>query len=336
MKHLRTIAPSMFFAFTLAVGTIAAQDLPSSTPDAHTAPDPNTSTVAVHLIGLPDVPFSANGSLKLTPQGLAFTANQTESDISYKQISAVSVGVDRTEAGGKAGSIVRKLPYGAGPLFALASKKQEDLLTVEYRDIRGGYHGAVFALPFKSAAALQGAIAEYITPLTPAVETSCSTPRSNSILIAPIEVQGVELPAEYRVLLYEQAHHALNIADTTNSYLRPGDSAAADGCVPFTLHIDVVGFAKGNQAVRAATGPIGFFIDATSVTYHVTLDGPSGKVLLDQQIKKSKRGDTDSLKLAQDIGKDISKRVDKVMGQTRRGAPQAVEARAVSSASQAS
>jgi hypothetical protein len=334
MKHFRTIAPSMFIAFTLAVRTIAAQDLPSSAPDLRTASEP--SSVAVHLIGLPDVPFSANGSLKLTQQGLAFTSNQTESDITYRQISAVSVGVDRTEAGGKAGSVVRKLPYGAGPLFALASKRQEDLLTVEYRDIRGGYHGAVFSLPFKSAAALQSSIAEHITPLTPVVETSCSTPHRNSILIAPIRVQGAELPAEYRVLLYEQAQHALSVADTKNSYLRSGDSAAAEGCAPFTLHIDVLGFAKGNQSVRAATGPLGFFIDATSVTYHVTLDGPNGKVLLDQQTKKSKRGDTDSLKLAQDIGKDVSKRVDKVMGQKQGGAQQAVEASAASAASQTS
>jgi hypothetical protein len=334
MKHFRALAAPMFFALTLAVGTIAAQALPSSTPDTRTASRP--SSIAVHLIGLPDVPASASGALKLTQQGLVFTSNQTEADISYKQISAVAVGVDRTEAGGKAGSLVRKLPYGAGPLFALASKKQEDLLTVEYRGIRGGYHGAVFALPFKSATALQDAIAEHITPLTPPVEPSCSTPRGNSILVAPIEVQGVNLPAEYRVLLYEQAQHTLRTVDPTNSYLRPGDSAAAKGCASFTLHIDVVGFAKGNQTVRAATGPLGFFIDATSVTYHVTLDGPDGKVLLDRQIKKSKRGDTDSLKLAQDIGKDVSKRVDKVMERTRGIAQPAVEAKAILPASQAS
>jgi hypothetical protein len=320
MNNLKVIVTSTILAVGLSTGTTLAQETPLSTPAAGASSNSNTAPVAVHLIGLPDVPPAATGSLKLTREGLEFTSNKTESDISYKQISAVYAGVNKTESGGKAGFVARKLPYGVGPIFSLASKKQEDLLTVEFRDIHGGYHGTVFALPFKRAAALQATIAEHISKAAPAVESSCSMPLSHSVLLAPIQEQGMPLPAEYRILLYEQVQHALSETDTRDSYLRPGVPAAAEGCTPFTLHIDVRRFTKGNQTVRAATGPIGFFIDATSLTFDVRLDGPGGKVLLDQEIKKSKRGDTDSLKLAQDIGKDLSKRVDKVMEQTRDGA----------------
>ncbi len=55
------------------------------------------------------------------------------------------------------------------------------------------------------------------------------------------------------------------------------------------------------------------FVGTTSVILNVKLVGPGGNIIFDQQIKKAKRGDADSLSLTGDIAKDISKRIDKVV-----------------------
>jgi len=256
----------------------------------------------MHLIGLPDTKTAVTGVLKLTKDTVDFATSDSEASIPYKTIVGVFVGTERTEAGGKAAAVARKMPYGVGPVFSLASQKQVDLLSIEFRDTHGGYHGAVFALPVKSGAAFLNAITARTPPPHPAPDP-----------LASVKVEGVDLPAEYRVLLYEHIYHVLSTTDLTDSYLRPGDTSAAAGCPALILHIAVVGFTKGNQTLRAVTGPLGMFVGVTSVTFHVKLENAHGVVVMEKDIKKSKRGDSDSLNLARDIAKDISKRVNKVV-----------------------
>jgi len=278
--------------------------------------DPDSIPNAIHLIGLPDTKPSVVGVLKLTKDSVDFATSDIHASITYKRIVDVFVGRQRTEAGGKAGAVARKIPYGVGPVFSLASQKQVDLLSIEYRDIHGGYHGTVFALPMKSGAAFQTAIAARTPPPHPIPDPlvcNAATPVPNTVMLASVKVEGVDLPAEYRVLLYEHIHHVLSTTDLTDSYLRPGDTSAAARCPALTLHISVVGFSKGNQTLRAATGPLGLFVGVTSVTFHVKLEDPHGVIVLEKDIKKSKRGDSDSLNLARDIAKDISKRVNRVV-----------------------
>jgi len=43
------------------------------------------------------------------------------------------------------------VPYGGGAAFATFMNHQRDMLTVEFVDNRGGYHGSVFFLPGNEA-----------------------------------------------------------------------------------------------------------------------------------------------------------------------------------------
>jgi len=53
------------------------------------------------------------------------------------------------------------------------------------------------------------------------------------------------------------------------------------------------------------------FVGTTSITFNVKLDDGQGKTILDANVKKSRHGDTNSLSVARDIAKNISKRIDK-------------------------
>jgi hypothetical protein len=316
LRYFRTARVCTILAFALTAQVIihAQEPVDQATIDGKATADPNSNPNAIHLIGLPDTKPAVIGMLKLTKDTVEFTTSDIHASIPYKRIVGVFVGTERTEAGGKTGALARKMPYGVGPVFSLASQKQVDLLSIEFRDIHGGYHGTVFALPLKSGAALQNAITARTPPPHPIPEPincGAGAPVPNTVMLASVKVEGVDLPAEYRVLLYEHIYHVLSTTDVTDSYLRPGDTSATAGCPALTLHITVVGFTKGNQSLRAVTGPLGMFVGVTSVTFHVKLDDSHGTVVLEKDIKKSKRGDSDSLNLARDIAKDISKRVNK-------------------------
>ena len=331
MKSLKTVGICMALALSLPFQRrLNAQDSSSSkAPESAVATDPSTIPNAIHLLGLPDTKPAISGMLEMTGESVEFTTSDVHASIPYNRIVAVFAGTQRTEVGGKAGALGRKMPYGAGEVFSLASKKQVDLITIEFRDTHGGYHGTVFVVPLNSAAPFQSGLTARIAPLTDEVDTSGCTngaPIPNSVMLAPVKVDGVDLPAEYRILLYEHVHHMLSTTDLTNTYLRPGDRSATGSCAALTPHVTVVGFKKGNQSLRAATGPLGMFVGLTSVTFNIKLEDSHGKILLQHDIKKSKRGDSDSLNVAHDIAKDIAKRVDKVMKKTN-GTGQPVQER---------
>jgi len=186
-----------------------------------------------------------------------------------------------------------------------------DLLTVEYRDLRDASHGVVFVLPLQKAAALRDQLLSSLTtPLTQPA-SSCAEPLPNSVLVSPIRVSGIDLPAEYRVLLYEQTIKELKIKRPEDKIFRVGDRSSGAGCAALTLDITVTGFKKGNRAVRASTGPLGLFLGTTSLTFDVSLKDAQDKTVFDARIKKNDRTDSESLGLADTIAKTVAKRFDK-------------------------
>ena len=159
------------------------------------------------LAGLLDAKANAKGVLTLTPDALVFDDSNARTLIAVNRIIAVSTGDERLEKGGTAGEVARKaIPYGGGAALGAVSQKSVDLLTVEYRDVHEGYHAAVFMLPTKQAAEIQQETQQKIlaetTPLPMVQPVVCrdagGTP--NSVLLAPVDVSGMELPAEYRAL----------------------------------------------------------------------------------------------------------------------------------------
>jgi len=280
---------------------------------ARTAPKPPFNQLnAIHVAGLAEVKANVSGDLTLTPSAITFSNKTVTESIPRERIVNVFTGDQRTEPWGTTGKIARKIiPYGGGAVLAAATNKKVDLLTVEFRDLHDAYHGVVFVLPLQKAAAVRDQLLANLTPPVQRPASSCAEPLPGSVVVAPIQVNGIDLPAEYRILLYEQTIKELKIKRPDDKILRAGDRSAGPGCAALNLDITVTGFKKGNRALRASTGPLGLFLGTTSLTFAVSLQDVHNHTVFQAQIKKSNRTDSESLGLADSIAKNVAKRLDK-------------------------
>jgi len=291
--------------------SLRAQMASPSPNDAASASSSLTQHNVIHVAGLEEVKANVSGDLTLSLQTLTFSNKNVVTSIPRERIVNAFIGDQRTEPWGTTGKIARKIiPYGGGAALGAITNKKVDLLTVEYLDIHDGYHGVVFVLPSQKATAVRDDILANLTPPAMQPASSCSDPVPGSVLIAPIQVRGIELPAEYRILLYEQTIRELKTTRPEERFLRAGNLSAGPGCAALTLDITVTDFRKGNRAVRASTGPLGLFLGTTSLTFDVSLKDVQDKTVFDAQIKKSDRTDSESLGLADTIAKNVAKRFD--------------------------
>lgn len=286
---------------------------------AQSASSPETQKLTgyevTQITGLPQAKPNIKGRLTMPEKHVIFTNSEFTADIPFARITSVSIGNERMETGGKTGRILRTIiPYGGGIAVATVTQKAVDLLTIEYLDLQGGYHGAVFFVPKLSAKALTDRMSSQLLTTAPQISRLCESgpARSSSVIVEPIVTRGVELPAEYRVLLYEGLIHELRDNPSPDTYIRGGSSDAGSGCSSMKLQITVTGFKKGNQALRASTGPIGLFVGKTSVSYHVELTAADGHSVLAKDMTNSKRMDTESLDVAKSVAKAVAKRLHRL------------------------
>jgi hypothetical protein len=136
----------------------------SRQPDAPQASASSSIPGVKCVIGLEDIKTNAKGTLSVLPTGLEFAAGKKKADISTASIQDIFTGnQSRQDVSGLGGSAVKAaIPYGGGRIVSLFSHKVE-VLTVEYVDSNGGFHGAIFVLPagqatsFKDQLVAQGA-----------------------------------------------------------------------------------------------------------------------------------------------------------------------------------
>ena len=115
----------------------------STSQASQTTSVPNVKCV----IGLENIKPNAKGTLSLLPSGLEFSAGKSKADISTASIQDILTGQEsRQDVSGPAGTLAKAgIPYGGGRIVSLFSHNVE-VLTVEYVDSNGGFHGTVFVL----------------------------------------------------------------------------------------------------------------------------------------------------------------------------------------------
>jgi hypothetical protein len=297
--------------------TMIVLSKPLLSQDASAKDAPNASTRwhsdhVVYVAGLEDVRPGSTGSLSLTLSAVAFVGRAAAAgEIPLDRITAVYLGDERVATGGTTAKVARHIPiYGFGAAMGAVTNKSVDLLTIEFQDNNSGYHGAVFEVQKTQGAIAQQQLLTLISPPPLSASQPCiGVGSADTIRVEPITSADVELPAEYRVLLYEQLVTQLRATvDVANVY-RMGDTKAP--CAAKTMQLSVTAFKKGNEAVRTSTGPVGHFVGGTSVKFHVALTNTSGSVLFEKSMKESKRGDGDSLGVTRDLAKSIAKHLKK-------------------------
>jgi hypothetical protein len=122
-------------------------------------------------------------------------------------------------------------------------------------------------------------------------------------------LREMPVPAEYRVLLYEQLLRRLHKDGSSYAIYRAGEQNSNAICSEFTLKIILTTFKKGNGVVRAASGLVGLFAGVTSLELNVRLTNKKGEAVFERKINTSIRGDNESLDLADIAAKSTLKKL---------------------------
>ena len=283
------------------------------------------------LIGFPGFAPNVRGSLTISPTTITFADDVRSVSVNRKLVTRISDGDETIETGGLGGKLLRAaIPYGGGYVLGTITQQKVNLLTLEFLDPRGEYHGAVLVLHkedmVSAMSTLDSSPATYDTPAKApsppcrATNTKLNTVRLNLIQSDPDST----LPSEDRVLLYEELIAKLTKDNTISDVYRAGDTDPGAQCAEFRLSVSVQEFKKGNQAVRASIGPLGYFIGNTRLTFHVTATDRDGATLLDRDLKKSEGSDTNSLNVTKLVTRAVVKSLRKSRADLRKS--QAIQA----------
>lgn len=222
----------------------------------------------------------------------------------------MSAGNQRVELWGMKGRLLRMaIPDGGGVAAAGVMHHRVDMLTVEYTDNKGGYHGAVFLLPAKEAdRALQStALVQVVRAETPKTACQSSYIKERSVLVAAPNWENAEVPAAYRALVYEQVIDRLRRVEGIGHVYREGEQDPEGGCSQYVVRISISAFKQGSQVKRAVMGPVGMFVGTTQMTFEATITDASGALSSREQIKATVRGESESTNVAESVAKKLAK-----------------------------
>lgn len=300
----------------------------STTQSAHqaspSAPAVWQSTQAEHIYGFPEIKHNRKGTLTLSTDTLTFSGKSRNASIPRASVTAVSAGYQRVELWGMGGRILRMtIPDGGGLAAATVMHHRVDMLTVEYNDVRGGTHAAVFYLPANQADRVLQDFA--LTPLPPREESSpvCrnASVEPNSVLVSAPNWDQAQVPAAYRALVYEHLVDRLRATKDVGQVYREGERSHQQECPQYTIHTAITAFKEGSSVKRSFMGPVGMFVGTTQMKFDVTFTDASGRLNTSEQIAATMRGDSESTNVADHVAKSVAKHYTKLLKKADKSAP---------------
>jgi len=207
-------------------------------------------------------------------------------------------------------------PYGGGRFLSLFRKKI-DTLTIQYRDVGGALHGAIFTMPVGAANTIQTELvsggAHTATTGQPTTDALSSKEQNavqfpehlsgkisaSAIQVEMIESDEIKLPAEFQIALYENLVQQIEKQRTFQHVYRDGDRTAASAPDLVVLHSTVRGFKAGSERARQVTTVAG----ATSITVHCQFTSLDAKPLLTRDVNGKVRFFGGNLKATYDFAK---------------------------------
>jgi hypothetical protein len=270
---------------------------------------------AVQLLGLTGVKQNAKGTLRVEKGNLQFVHGKTNADITAASIQDIVTGDDtQRSVGGTVGVMSMAAPYGGGRFLSLFRKKI-DTLTIQYRDVGGALHGAIFTMPVGTANAIKTELVSGGATTTgqPTAEAPSSKEQNalpfpehlsgkinaSAIQVEMIQSDEIKLPAEFQIALYENLVHQIEKQRTFQHVYRDGDRTAASAPDLVVLHSTVRGFKAGSERARQVTTVAG----ATSITVQCQFTGPDAKPLLARDVNGKVRFFGGNLKATYDFAK---------------------------------
>jgi hypothetical protein len=205
------------------------------------------------------------GTLSLTTNELTFASPDGTSFVDVNRITGISFSIGNVESGAKA-----RLFAGSD----LVSRNSVGFLTVEYRDVHSAHRGAVFILRKADAFEAQTLLQELWKPVPGGMRAQAGycldrDGMNDGIVVAPIEDRSLRLPAQVRILLYEQLVQEMRQTLHVSHIYRSGDIASAPGCAAFTLMLSVQEIKQGSRVMRASHGTTVALLKAAAIRFCV-------------------------------------------------------------------
>ncbi len=271
-----------------------------------------------HAYGLPETKVHDKGALTINSGGLTFTGKSGSYSIPRSALLAVSTGSERVELWGMKGRLLRMaIPNGGGLAAASVMHHKVNMLSVEFRDPRDGYHAAVFYLPAEGAEHVMTSFADLPPAQTEDSKHALATPSPtcnhdsfgprNILVTMPVWNQ-TEVPAAYRAFLYEHTVDRIQHLDGIGHVYREGEAFGQKSCPDYAIQVSVTAFQPGSQVKRAMMGPVGFFVGTTRMTFNVSITDATGRLNVTDEVKATVRGESESKNVADSVAKTISKR----------------------------
>jgi hypothetical protein len=106
------------------------------------------NVLATHLLGFEGMPRNATGTLSIEADAVQFQrSGKPIVQVKIASIQDVLVGDQSKQVGGLPMTLGKAaVPFSGGRAVSLFAHKKYDTLTLEYVDVDGGFHGAIFEL----------------------------------------------------------------------------------------------------------------------------------------------------------------------------------------------
>lgn len=275
-----------------------------------------------HIVGMQNVNRDATGLLQIKSDALHFDAGRSRGAIPISAIEDIYIGTETTQAGGKLGEVAKgaamAAPYDSGAALTLLMIQKVDVLTITYRDSDNGLHAAIFAISKNHAEQFRadlissgshfnnGAKSTRVPRDRPPATTTApgkpKAPPASAILVERVNAGDVNIPAEFRLAIYEELVEKLQTSGIYARVFRSGDHRAGGIADLVTLNTEVEKFKEGNQAEREIITVMG----ATKVTLNAKLTTRDGAILVDKRVEGKVRFFGENLGVIHDVAKQIT------------------------------
>lgn len=145
---------SVFIVFAIAALLVSA-----ARPSFGAAASTDAAISVHYVIGLDNVKSQSGGKLSVQSDALLFDSHKSQAKVAISAIDDILLGSETTQSGGTAGKVFKAAaiaaPYETGRVLSLLMWTKVDVLTVLYRDEKGGVHSAVFEVPQGQAAGIR-------------------------------------------------------------------------------------------------------------------------------------------------------------------------------------
>ena len=292
---------------------------------------------AKEVIGLTGIKDNARGTLKVENGKLIFAHGKEHSDISILTISDTVTGADSQRAvGGTVGTMTMVAPYGSGRFLSLFRTKI-DTLTIQHRDGDGSLHGVIFAMPLGTAEGLKKSLVAHADnaaatdPPNQGATDPSPSPRGDgdaaaaaskqmpakvkttAVQVKMIPSGEINVPAEFRIALYENLVNQLQKRGKFQHVYRDGDSNASSASDLVVLHSSIRAFKPGSERARQVTTVAG----STSIDVHCQFTNAGGQTLLERDVNGKVRFLGGNLRATYDFAKKAANITDESLSASK-------------------